>query len=79
MVLETIDGPGDLRSLDAGQLAILAAEIRELIVASVTGRGDTWAPTWARSSSRWRFTGSSTRPGTSSCGTPATRPTPTRS
>jgi 1-deoxy-D-xylulose-5-phosphate synthase len=39
MILETIDGPGDLRPLDAGQMAILAAEIRELIVGSVARTG----------------------------------------
>ncbi|MDQ6616932.1 MAG: 1-deoxy-D-xylulose-5-phosphate synthase [Actinomycetota bacterium] len=39
MLLETIEGPADLRGLDAGQLAMLAAEIREVIVHAVSVNG----------------------------------------
>src|SRR5438105_9385915 len=35
MILETIDSPADLRRLDPGELATLAAEIREFIVQTV--------------------------------------------
>jgi 1-deoxy-D-xylulose-5-phosphate synthase len=38
-LLERLNGPGDLRGLDDGQLAILAAEIRETIVATVAKTG----------------------------------------
>ena len=79
-LLEAIDGPEALRRLDDAELGAL-------------GGGDpggphrrrsrspaaTSAPTSARSSSRWRSTGCSTRPATSSSGTPVTRPTSTRS
>jgi 1-deoxy-D-xylulose-5-phosphate synthase len=36
MLLETIESPADLRGLDGGQLALLAAEIREFIVQAVS-------------------------------------------
>src|ERR1700737_511761 len=39
MLLETINGPADLRRLDSGQLEILAAEIREFIVQAVAVTG----------------------------------------
>jgi 1-deoxy-D-xylulose-5-phosphate synthase len=39
MILETIDCPADLRTLDHEQLETLAAEIRQLIVDSVTREG----------------------------------------
>lgn len=39
MYLEHIDAPADLRRLDDAQLAVLAEEIREFIVASVAGSG----------------------------------------
>jgi 1-deoxy-D-xylulose-5-phosphate synthase len=39
MLLETIEGPGDLRWLDGGQLVQLASEIREFIVQSVAVTG----------------------------------------
>jgi 1-deoxy-D-xylulose-5-phosphate synthase len=39
MILETINGPADLRALDEGQLEVLAAEIRELVVESATRVG----------------------------------------
>ncbi|MGH9190599.1 MAG: 1-deoxy-D-xylulose-5-phosphate synthase [Acidimicrobiales bacterium] len=39
MLLETIDGPADLRELDSEQLAILAEEIRQFIVQSVSVTG----------------------------------------
>ena len=48
----------------------LAAEIRTCIVERVTANGGTSVRTWAPSSSPWPSTGSSTRPATSSCGTP---------
>ncbi|HJW21317.1 MAG TPA: 1-deoxy-D-xylulose-5-phosphate synthase [Candidatus Limnocylindrales bacterium] len=38
-LLERLNGPGDLRGLDEGQLAILAAEIRETIVSTVARTG----------------------------------------
>jgi 1-deoxy-D-xylulose-5-phosphate synthase len=37
--LETLNGPADLRTLDANELAILAAEIREFIVKAVAVTG----------------------------------------
>jgi 1-deoxy-D-xylulose-5-phosphate synthase len=39
MLLETINSPADLRSLDAAQLATLATEIREFIVQAVSVTG----------------------------------------
>ncbi|MGD0810168.1 MAG: 1-deoxy-D-xylulose-5-phosphate synthase N-terminal domain-containing protein, partial [Acidimicrobiales bacterium] len=36
MLLETINGPSDLRRLDLEQLTALAAEIREFIVQAVS-------------------------------------------
>ena len=39
MILETIASPADLRALDAEQLEILAEEMRQLIVSSVTTHG----------------------------------------
>lgn len=39
MILETISSPADLRALSYDQLDVLAAEMRELIVESVTSRG----------------------------------------
>jgi len=39
MILERIDSPADLRTLSPEELAILAAEIREFIVNSVTATG----------------------------------------
>ncbi|MDP9071254.1 MAG: 1-deoxy-D-xylulose-5-phosphate synthase [Actinomycetota bacterium] len=39
MLLETINGPADLRTLDADQLTTLAAEIREFIVQAVAITG----------------------------------------
>jgi len=38
-ILEGLKGPGELRGLDEGQLAILAAEIRETIIATVASTG----------------------------------------
>jgi 1-deoxy-D-xylulose-5-phosphate synthase len=38
-ILERLTGPGDLRGLDEGQLAILAAEIRETIIRTVAVTG----------------------------------------
>lgn len=38
-LLSRLNGPGDLRGLDEGQLAILAAEIRETIVGTVARTG----------------------------------------
>jgi 1-deoxy-D-xylulose-5-phosphate synthase len=38
-LLSRLNGPGDLRGLDEGQLAILAAEIRETIVSTVARTG----------------------------------------
>jgi 1-deoxy-D-xylulose-5-phosphate synthase len=38
-MLSSLNGPGDLRGLDEGQLAILAAEIRETIVSTVAKTG----------------------------------------
>jgi len=38
-ILERLTGPGDLRGLDEGQLAILAAELRETIVKTVATTG----------------------------------------
>ena len=38
-ILERLTGPGDLRGLDEGQLAILAAELRETIIATVAKTG----------------------------------------
>ena len=48
MLLETINGPSDLRRLDYEQLTTLAAEIREFIVQAVSSAnsghlGATWA------------------------------------
>src|SRR2546422_9498518 len=39
VLLETIESPADLRKLDANELAILAAEIREFIVEAVSRNG----------------------------------------
>jgi 1-deoxy-D-xylulose-5-phosphate synthase len=39
MILETVNSPADLRALDIEQLETLAAEIRQLIVDSVTRQG----------------------------------------
>ena len=39
MILESIHSPADLKSLDADQLVVLAEEMRQLIVASVTANG----------------------------------------
>ncbi len=39
MLLETIEGPADLRQLDSNQLALLASEIREFIVQAVSVTG----------------------------------------
>jgi 1-deoxy-D-xylulose-5-phosphate synthase len=39
MLLETIEGPADLRQLDGNQLALLASEIREFIVQAVSVTG----------------------------------------
>jgi 1-deoxy-D-xylulose-5-phosphate synthase len=39
MILESINSPADLRALDAEQLEILAEEMRQLIVDSVTSQG----------------------------------------
>jgi 1-deoxy-D-xylulose-5-phosphate synthase len=38
-ILERLTGPGDLRGLDEGQLAILAAELRETIISTVAKTG----------------------------------------
>jgi len=38
-ILERLTGPGDLRGLDEGQLAILAAELRETIIGTVATTG----------------------------------------
>jgi 1-deoxy-D-xylulose-5-phosphate synthase len=38
-ILERLTGPGDLRGLDEGQLAILAAELRETIIGTVAKTG----------------------------------------
>ena len=38
-ILERLSGPGDLRGLDEGQLAILAAELRETIIGTVAKTG----------------------------------------
>ncbi|HEX5589692.1 MAG TPA: 1-deoxy-D-xylulose-5-phosphate synthase [Candidatus Limnocylindrales bacterium] len=38
-ILERLTGPGDLRGLDEGQLAILAAELRESIISTVAKTG----------------------------------------
>ncbi|MEW5989748.1 MAG: 1-deoxy-D-xylulose-5-phosphate synthase [Chloroflexota bacterium] len=38
-ILERLTGPGDLRGLDEGQLAILAAELRETIIKTVATTG----------------------------------------
>src|SRR5487761_1855666 len=39
MLLETINGPSDLRKLDEEQLSTLATEIRELIIQAVSATG----------------------------------------
>src|SRR2546422_1283853 len=39
VLLETIESPADLRKLDANELAILAAEIREFIVQATSVNG----------------------------------------
>ena len=39
MLLETIESPADLKSLDSAELVQLAAEIREFIVQSVAVTG----------------------------------------
>jgi len=41
-ILERLTGPGDLRGLDEGQLAILAAELRETIIGTVA-RTASWS------------------------------------
>ena len=80
MLLDSITGPADLRTLTQEQLDQLAGEIRALIVERWRRRATaTSARTSAPSSSPSPCTGCSTRPATSSCGTPATRPTSTRS
>ncbi|MBF8289257.1 MAG: 1-deoxy-D-xylulose-5-phosphate synthase [Chloroflexi bacterium] len=38
-ILKSLTGPGDLRGLDEGQLAVLAAEIRETIIGTVARTG----------------------------------------
>src|SRR3990172_5581900 len=38
-ILERLTGPADLRGLDEGQLAVLAAEIRETIIRTVASTG----------------------------------------
>src|SRR4051794_13430859 len=40
MILESINSPADLRGLDAEQLEVLAEEMRELIVQTVTSQGN---------------------------------------
>src|SRR5690606_28294965 len=43
-VLEDVHSPRDLRGLDSGQLAALAAEIRDTLVQSVSKTGGNLAP-----------------------------------
>jgi 1-deoxy-D-xylulose-5-phosphate synthase len=43
-ILETVDGPGDLRRLDAEQLGRLAGEIRDLLVEKVSRTGGHLGP-----------------------------------
>ncbi|MEO5918451.1 MAG: 1-deoxy-D-xylulose-5-phosphate synthase N-terminal domain-containing protein, partial [Candidatus Limnocylindrales bacterium] len=38
-ILERLTGPADLRGLDEGQLAVLAAELRETIISTVASTG----------------------------------------
>ncbi|MSW29618.1 MAG: hypothetical protein F2867_04925, partial [Actinobacteria bacterium] len=39
MIIETIESPADLKALTPEQLSVLAAEMRELIISSVTTHG----------------------------------------
>ena len=39
MILESINSPADLRALDAAQLEVLAEEMRQVIIGSVTTHG----------------------------------------
>src|SRR5438105_14251586 len=39
MLLETIDSPADLRALERGQLPLLARELREFVLGSVSRTG----------------------------------------
>ena len=45
-LLESINGPEDLKALPADQMPLLAEEIRAFLVDSA----DTWVPTWEWSS-----------------------------
>ena len=77
-ILDRLQGPADLRGMSEAELVQLAAEIRETIIRTVAVDR---AAISARRSASWRSrspcTGCSSRRGTTSCGTPATRPTRT--
>ena len=79
MILESINSPADLRALDAEQLDVLAEEMRQLIVESVNAHGGHLGSNLGVVELTLAMHRVFDSPATSSCGTPATRPTSTRS
>ena len=61
-LLDSIHTPADLRALPAGKLAALAAELRAFLIETVATRAAISPPGSAPSSSRSRFTMSTTHP-----------------
>ena len=79
MLLETISGPDDVRRLTYPELATLAVEIRQFIVDAVTRTGGHLGSNLGAVELTLAVHRVFDSPATSSCGTPATRPTSTRS
>ena len=78
MLLDTINSPADLRPLTERQLDTLAGEIREFIVDAVARNGGHLGSNLGAVELTLALHRVFDSPATSSCGTPATRPTSTR-
>ncbi len=76
-ILDRLHDPAELRGMSEPELAQLAAEIRETIIRTVAVTGDISGRRWVSSRSPSPSTASWSRRATGSCGTPATRRTPT--
>jgi len=76
-ILDRLHDPAELRGMSEPELAQLPAEIRETIIRTVAVTGDISGRRWVSSRSPSPSTASWSRRATGSCGTPATRRTPT--
>ncbi|GAB3802163.1 hypothetical protein GCM10027605_21070 [Micromonospora zhanjiangensis] len=77
-LLGTVRGPRDVKRMNAGQLQILGAEIRDFLVAKVSRTGGHLGPNLGVVELTLAMHRVFDSPGTGSCSTPGTRRTCTR-